>query len=168
MSSRARLPRSRARSSQVVYNYHVPIITGGEFMTNDETGAPLPGNPFSNMTNLLNVTQSGFGTATYSVTPDATALANNNPVIAGYTSGELIGGASGEFAGDDAGFTPTRAISLLRVTQPATTLADINMLVGHHRAEGGKPSLRRRGADDHGGTKTVFATTGAGRRQQPA
>ncbi len=29
---------------QVVYNYHVPIITAGEFMTNDQTGAALPAN----------------------------------------------------------------------------------------------------------------------------
>ena len=49
--------------SQVVYNYHVPIITAGEFLTNDQNGTPLPGNPYINMQTLLNVTQSGFGTA---------------------------------------------------------------------------------------------------------
>src|ERR1700722_12069486 len=69
--------------NQVVYNYHVPIITAGEFMTNDQTGAALPGNPYINMQTLLNLTQSGFGTATYSVTPDSTALADHNPVMAG-------------------------------------------------------------------------------------
>ncbi|MBV8400347.1 MAG: hypothetical protein JOZ17_16635, partial [Acetobacteraceae bacterium] len=84
--------------NQVVYQYHVPIITAGEFMTNDQTGAALA-SPYSNMVNLLNVTQSSYGTATYSVTPDPTALTSKNPVIAGYTAGELIGGASGQFAG---------------------------------------------------------------------
>jgi hypothetical protein len=139
--------------SQVVYNYHVPIITGGEFMTNDETGAALPGNPFSNMTNLLNVTQSGFGTATYSVTPDATALANNNPVMAGYTSGELIGGASGQFPGDTPGlYTNTGYLTFSGVTQPATTLADINIQGG-----GSLPGVVQ---TTTGGTNTVFATTG--------
>src|SRR5882762_5941856 len=32
--------------SQVVYDYHVPIITAGNFLTNDQTGAPLPGNSY--------------------------------------------------------------------------------------------------------------------------
>ena len=87
---------------QVVYDYHVPIITAGNFMTNDQTGAPLPGNSYANMQDLLNLTLNQSGTATYSVTPDAAALANN-PILAGYTSGQLIGGASGEFAGDNGG-----------------------------------------------------------------
>ena len=69
--------------SQVVYDYHVPIITAGDFMTNDQLGNALPGNSYANMVNLLNLTQSSYGTATYSVTPDPTALANKNPVIAG-------------------------------------------------------------------------------------
>jgi hypothetical protein len=144
--------------SQVVYNYHVPIITGGEFMTNDETGAPLPGNPFASMTNLLNVTQSGFGTATYSVTPDATALANNNPVLAGFTSGELIGGASGEFPGDTAGYyTSTGYLTFSGVTQPATTLADINIQNGIGNTTSSLPGVVQ---TTTGGTNTVFATTG--------
>ena len=82
----------------------MPIITAGDFMTNDQLGNALPGNSYANMVNLLNLTQSLYGTATYSVTPYATALANKNPVIAGYTAGELIGGASGQFAGTTAGY----------------------------------------------------------------
>ena len=42
--------------NQVVYDYHVPIITAGNFLTNDQTGAPLPGNSYANMQALLNVT----------------------------------------------------------------------------------------------------------------
>ena len=30
--------------SHVVYDYHVPIITAGNFLTNDQNGAALPGN----------------------------------------------------------------------------------------------------------------------------
>ena len=37
--------------SQVVYDYHVPIITAGGFMTNDQLGNPLPGNSYANMVN---------------------------------------------------------------------------------------------------------------------
>ena len=79
---------------QVVYNYHVPIISAGEFMTNDQTGAALA-NTYGAMQDILGVTQTGFGTATYSVTPDASALASHNPVLNTFTSGQLIGGASG-------------------------------------------------------------------------
>ena len=141
---------------QVVYNYHVPIITAGNFMTNDQTGAPLPGNSYANMQDLLNVTLNpvnGFGTATYSVTPDATALANHNPVVAGYTAGELIGGASGQFAGTTAGYyTNTGYLTFSGFTQPATMLADINI-------QGGAtvPGVVQ---TTTGGTNTVFATTG--------
>ena len=139
--------------NQVVYDYHVPIITAGDFLTNDQTGAALPGNSYANMQTLLNVTQSGFGTATYSVTADAAALASHNPIVAGYTAGELIGGASGQFAGTTAGlYTNTGYLTFSGYTQPATTLADINI-------QGGAtvPGV----VQTHtGGTNTVFSTTG--------
>ena len=145
--------------SQVVYDYHVPIITAGEFMTNDQNGNPLPGNPYVNMQTLLNVTQSGFGTATYSVTPDAAAL--NNPIMAGYTAGELIGGASGQFPGTTAGYyTNTGYLTFSGVTQPATTLADINIQARRH--------LAWRGADDHRRHEHRVRDYGPGGRQQPA
>jgi serralysin len=139
--------------NQVVYNYHVPIITAGNFMTNDQTGAALPGNSYANMQALLNVTLGSSGTATYSVTSDAAALASHNPVMAGYTAGELIGGASGQFAGTTAGlYTNTGYLTFSGVTQPATTLADINI-------QGGAtvPGVVQ---TTTGGTNTVFSTTG--------
>ena len=139
--------------NQVVYDYHVPIITAGEFMTNDQTGAPLPGNPYINMQTLLNVTQSSFGTATYSVSADPTALADDNPIMASYSANELIGGASGQFAGTTQGYyTNTGYLTFSGVTQPATVLADINI-------QGG-PSLPGVVQTVTGGTNTVFATTG--------
>src|SRR6202165_1839450 len=107
--------------NQVVYNYHGPIITAGNFMTNDQTGAPLPGNSYANMQALLNVTLNGSGTATYAVTPDATALANHNPVMAGYTAGEHIGGASGQFAGTTAGLYNHTCYLNFSGVQPAGT-----------------------------------------------
>ena len=54
----------------MVYEYHVPIITAGGFMTNDQLGNALPGNSYANMQSLLNVTLGTSATATYSVTPD--------------------------------------------------------------------------------------------------
>jgi serralysin len=139
--------------NQVVYNYHVPIITAGDFLTNDQTGAALPGNSYANMQALLNLTPNGFGTATYSVTADAAALASHNPVMAGYTAGQLIGGASGQFAGTTTGlYTNTGYLTFSGYTQPATTLADINI-------QGGAtvPGVVQ---TTTGGTNTLFATTG--------
>ena len=107
---------------------------------------------YANMQNLLNVTQSGYGTATYTVTPDSTALANNNPVLAGMTSGELIGGSSGLFAGTTAGtYTNYGYLDLTGYTQPATTIADIN-IQGGATAPGVMQTTT-------GGTNTVFSTT---------
>jgi hypothetical protein len=138
--------------SQVVYNYHVPIITAGDFMTNDQNGNPLPGNPYATMQNLLNLTTAGFGTSTYSVTPDSTALLNNNPILAGYTPGQLIGGASGEFAGTTQGYyTNTGYLNFTGYTQPATTIADINIQGGGTVAGVEQTTT--------GGTNTEFATT---------
>jgi Ca2+-binding RTX toxin-like protein len=139
--------------SHVVYDYHVPIITAGNFLTNDQTGAALPGNSYANMQALLNATLSSSGTATYSVTADASALANHNPVISGYSAGELIGGASGQFAGTTAGFyTNTGYLTFSGVTQPATTLANINIQNG-----ASAPGVVQ---TTTGGTNTLFATTG--------
>ena len=139
--------------SHVVYDYHVPIITAGNFLTNDQNGTALPGNSYANMQALLNVTSGGSGTATYSVTADPAALANHNPVIAGYAPGELIGGASGQFAGTTAGYyTNTGYQTFSGVTQPATVLADINIQGGATVAGVVQTTT--------GGTNTVFATTG--------
>ena len=137
---------------QVVSTYHVPIITAGDFMTNDQTGAALSGNSYANMQTLLNLTSSGYGTATYSLTPDATALAGKNPILAGYTAGQLIGGASGQFAGTTEGYyTNTGYTTFAGFTQAATTLADINI-------QGGA-TLPGVVQTTTGGTNTVFATT---------
>ena len=142
--------------SQVVYDYHVPIITAGDFMTNDQNGNPLSGNSYANMENLLNLTQTGYGTATYTVTPDPTALANNNPTMAGFTSGEDIGGSSGLFANTTAGaYTNYGYLDFTGVTQPATTLADLNIQASTTAAAATLPGVVQ---TTTGGTNTVFAT----------
>ena len=145
---------------RVVYEYHVPIITAGDFMTSDQTGAALPAT-FANMQDLLNVTQSGFNnSATYSVTPDAAALDNKNPVLSGYTSGQLIGGASGTFGGDTPGlYTNTGYLTFTGFTSPtaATSLANINILDASGTTTGILPGVVQ---TTTGGTNTVFATTG--------
>ncbi|MGC1411859.1 MAG: hypothetical protein WA864_23270, partial [Acetobacteraceae bacterium] len=40
----AELPAIMSTLISAVYNYHIGIITAGDFLTNDQTGAPLPGN----------------------------------------------------------------------------------------------------------------------------
>lgn len=114
----------------VVYDYHVPIITSGNFMTTTEAGVSLG---YGAMQDLLNLTHNpaanGFGSGQYYVTPDATALANHNQVVSGYASGQHIGGASGLFATDTPGYYNTGWDSYVGFTSAAaaTTVANINL-----------------------------------------
>ncbi|MBS0244969.1 MAG: hypothetical protein JSS20_22580, partial [Proteobacteria bacterium] len=80
---------------QVEYNYHVGIITSGDFMTKDASDAVLA-SPYAAMQTLLGITYAGGGAGTYSVSEHAGAI---SPIMAGYAPNELIGGASGQFAG---------------------------------------------------------------------
>ena len=73
--------------------------------------------------------------------------------MAGYAADELIGGASGQFAGTTAGdYTNTGYQTFSGVTQPATVLANINIQGGATVAGVVQTTT--------GGTNTVFATTG--------
>jgi hypothetical protein len=45
----ADLPAIMSTLTSAVYNYHISIITAGDFLTNDQTGAPLPGNSYANI-----------------------------------------------------------------------------------------------------------------------
>lgn len=68
-------------------NYHVGIITAGDFMTNDEKNAPLPGDSYARMKALLDVSRvDGVNGANVEVK----AAATTNPVMAGYAAGESI------------------------------------------------------------------------------
>ncbi|MFF8803154.1 MULTISPECIES: polysaccharide deacetylase family protein [unclassified Methylobacterium] len=67
--------------------YHVGIITAGDFMTNDEKNAPLPGDSYARMKALLDVSPGG---GVNGVNVDVTAAATTNPIMAGYTAGSSI------------------------------------------------------------------------------
>ncbi|TPG57705.1 hypothetical protein EAH89_09740 [Roseomonas nepalensis] len=70
-----------------VYKYGVGLVTAGNFMTNDETGASLPGNAYSRMETLLGVTRSSGGSG---VNVDVRAADTSHPTMAGYAPGEEI------------------------------------------------------------------------------
>ena len=147
---------------QVVYQYHVPIITAGGFMTNDQTGAALSGNSYASMQALLNLTPPAspavaYGTATYSLTPDASALAGNNPILSGFSAGQKIGGASGQFTGTTAGlYTSTGYQVFQGYTGAATPIADINLLNADGTVSSSVAGVVQ---TNTGGTNTLFATT---------
>ena len=78
-------------------NYHIGIITSGDFLTNDQTGAPLGGNAYTNMQSLLNLQRyTGGNNGTFT----ATAADVANPILQGYTAGQVIGSyANSGYAG---------------------------------------------------------------------
>lgn len=69
-----------------VEQYHIGLIAAGDFMTNDETGALLPGDPYSRMKDFFDLTRADGGTGIL----DVRAGAISHPVMEGYASGELI------------------------------------------------------------------------------
>ena len=69
-------------------NYGTGLIAAGNFLTNDETGAALPGNSYARMSSLLGVTLEGFG-QTDGV--DLVATGAGHPILNGYTNGQLVG-----------------------------------------------------------------------------
>ena len=83
----AELPAIMSTLISAVYNYHIGIITAGDFLTNDQTGAPLPGNPYSNMETLLGLARvSGGNSGAISVTANDVT----NPIMKSYTAGQVI------------------------------------------------------------------------------
>ncbi|KAB1074289.1 DUF4214 domain-containing protein [Methylobacterium planeticum] len=73
--------------TEAVNTYHVSLITAGDFMTNDETGAALSGDPYIRMKTLLDLTREG-GTATVGGDPvDITATGDG---FTGYQANELV------------------------------------------------------------------------------
>lgn len=89
---------SHVQSSQVdaitasltaaVQQYGVGLIAAGNFLTNDQTGAALPGNSYARMNSLLGVTLEGYGD-TNGIRLQATDA--GNPILDGYDSGEVVG-----------------------------------------------------------------------------
>ena len=83
----AQLPAIMSALTSAVYDYHIPIITSGDFLTNDQTGAPLAGNPYVNMETLLGLNRVGGGN---SGNVSVTANDLTNPAMKSYTAGQVI------------------------------------------------------------------------------
>ncbi len=71
-----------------VYKYNIGLVTSGNFMTNNETGAAIAGDPYVRMKNLLGVAPN----STLGVLPSViTAKDTSSPVFQqSYTNGEVI------------------------------------------------------------------------------
>ena len=102
----AQLPAIMSTLTSAVYNYHIGIITSGDFLTNDQTGAPLP-NPYANMETLLGLARASGGN---SGTVTVTANDVSNPIMSGYTAGQTIQTFSNE------GYTAYTGVGGLRRT----------------------------------------------------
>lgn len=77
-----------------VYKYNTSIIAAGDFMTSDETGAAIPGDPYRRMKELLDLTRTGGGGPVNSTIKIHDI---NNLVFQGYTSNEVIHSYSGTY-----------------------------------------------------------------------
>src|SRR4051812_38041758 len=84
--NKADLAAIQSTLDTAVYKYGVGLITAGNFMTNDETGAAQAGDAYARMKSLLGVGLQGSGSGQVVVTAgDVT-----HPVMNGYTAGEQI------------------------------------------------------------------------------
>ncbi|MBD2546368.1 polysaccharide deacetylase family protein [Planktothricoides raciborskii] len=74
-----------------VYKYGIGLITAGDFLTNDENNQSLPGNAYTRMQRLLNVSYTGNTPGVIQNTPTQ-IIANDvtHPVMQNYASGEVI------------------------------------------------------------------------------
>jgi RTX calcium-binding nonapeptide repeat (4 copies)/Polysaccharide deacetylase len=82
--------------TQASYKYGVGLIAAGDFMTNDETGAALSGDPYQRLKNLFDVSRTGGGIVTGATTGTGGAVSLNikdtaSPILeSSYTAGEQI------------------------------------------------------------------------------
>jgi serralysin len=60
----AQLPALMSALTSAENNYHIGIIAAGDFLTNDQTGAALPGNSYANMNTLLGLASIPVATTT--------------------------------------------------------------------------------------------------------
>jgi serralysin len=71
-----------------VFDYKIGLITSGNFLTNDETGTPLAGDPYQRMKELLDLkimSSNGLNSNVSLKVKDA-----SNSILQGYTAGENI------------------------------------------------------------------------------
>ena len=107
----AQLPAIMSTLTSAVYNYHIGIIASGDFLTNDQTGAALAGNSYANMQSLLGLARYTGGSG------DITVTANDvsNPIMDGYTAGQVIQSYDGQ------------GYNAYNGTAPATVLVNQNV-----------------------------------------
>ncbi len=74
--------------NQAVAKYGIGIITSGDFMSNDETGAALAGDPYSRMKNLLGVQRTAGG-GVFNAVVKAKDV-SGGILLPGYTTGEQL------------------------------------------------------------------------------
>jgi serralysin len=86
--NKADLSAIESSLTQAVTKYGIGIITSGDFITNDETGAGLAGDPYSRMKNLLGVQRTAGGGVLNAVVKAKDV--NNNILLPGYTTGEQL------------------------------------------------------------------------------
>jgi Ca2+-binding RTX toxin-like protein len=67
-------------------HYGISLVAAGDFMTNDATGAPLPGDSYARMKLLFDLTRSDGGTGIVTVN----AAEVTHPVMEGFAPGEQI------------------------------------------------------------------------------
>jgi Ca2+-binding RTX toxin-like protein len=72
-----------------VYKYNIGIITAGDFLTNSENGAALPGDPYQRMREILNLNIAG-GSGSNLTNINLQVTNGNNSVLQGYATDELI------------------------------------------------------------------------------
>ena len=87
----AQLPAIMSALTSAVYDHHIGVITSGDFLTNDQNGAALA-NPYGGMQTLLGLARASGGN---SGNVTVTAADVSNPIMAGYTAGEVIHTYSG-------------------------------------------------------------------------
>ena len=114
----ANLPAIMSTLTSAVYNYHIGIITAGDFLTNDQTGAALPGNAYSNMETLLGLQRVSGGNSG-AVTDTASDV--TNPIMKSYIAGQVIqtSASEGYTAYQAVGGTATDVLVNQNVTDPA-------------------------------------------------
>jgi Ca2+-binding RTX toxin-like protein/peptidoglycan/xylan/chitin deacetylase (PgdA/CDA1 family) len=125
-----------ANLTSAVYDYGIGLVTAGDFMTNDATGAALPGDSYSRMKTLLDISRVGGGTG------DVTVRANDvtHAAMDGYQPDEVIRTDAG------IGYSYFEGIS-----QPGAVLADQTV---------GGQTYNAVLATETGGRNVHFATEG--------
>jgi serralysin len=86
--NRSNLGAIESTLRSAVFDYKIGLITSGNFLTNDETGAPLAGDPYQRMKELLDLKITSSNGLNSNVT--LKVKDGSNSILQGYTAGEQI------------------------------------------------------------------------------